>query len=281
MHQTRPTPGGSWQWTGGGAVHQRLTSQTPIHAVYAADTVTAKRNIQSHMVRVGTAGWSLPVKPSQHGSHLHHYSQSLDCAEINSSFYRPHRASTWARWAAETPADFRFSIKAPKAITHEARLCGAETLLQLFVEQFTPLGDKAGPMLLQLPPKLGFEPSVADRFFATLRAAYSGHAALEPRNPSWFTAEADALLVRHAIARVAADPPAGSPIAAEPGGCSDLVYFRLHGSPRTYYSEYSEDFLVGLAQKLKNSPSAWVIFDNTALAHAYSNALHLHRLLER
>jgi uncharacterized protein YecE (DUF72 family) len=104
------------------------------------------------MHRIGTAGWSLPKGSVGEGSRLERYSRVLCCTEINSSFYRVHRASTWARWVAETPEDFRFSIKAAKTITHEAKLRGAEPLLRAFLEQIQPMEGKAGPLLFQLPP---------------------------------------------------------------------------------------------------------------------------------
>ncbi|HEX8904082.1 MAG TPA: DUF72 domain-containing protein, partial [Longimicrobiaceae bacterium] len=74
-------------------------------------------------VLVGTAGWTLP-RAEQHafpaeGSHLTRYAARFPVAEINSSFHRPHRSSTWARWASEAPPRFRFSAKLPKTITHE------------------------------------------------------------------------------------------------------------------------------------------------------------------
>jgi uncharacterized protein YecE (DUF72 family) len=231
------------------------------------------------MHRTGTAGWSLPIKPNEQGSHLYHYSRTLGCVEINSSFYRPHRASTWTRWASETPADFRFSIKAPRTITHEARLCNAEGLLKSFLDQIQPLQEKAGPILFQLPPSFEFEPASAGEFLALLRTLYQGDAALEPRHATWFTSEVDDLLKKYMIARVAADPPKGSPAAEEPGGAVSFAYYRLHGSPRTYYSNYEDSFLSKLAARVKTMKSAWIIFDNTALSHAYSNALSFQKLL--
>ena len=110
------------------------------------------------MIRVGTAGWTVPSKPAvpskptAPGSHLFHYSRMLPCAEINSSFYRSHRAATWARWAAETPDDFRFAVKAPKTITHERKLVDAEAMLSTFFAEVRGLGEKLGPVLFQLPP---------------------------------------------------------------------------------------------------------------------------------
>ena len=232
------------------------------------------------MHRTGTAGWSLSVKPDEPGSHLFHYSRTLACVEINSSFYRPHRASTWARWASETPADFRFSIKAPRTITHEAKLRNVEGLLKAFLAQIEPMQERAGPILFQLPPSFEFEAGSAGEFLALLRTLYKGDAALEPRHATWFTAGVDDLLKKYVIARVAADPPKGSPEAAEPGGAMHFAYYRLHGSPRIYYSNYDDPFLSRLAARVKSLNPAWIIFDNTALSHAYPNALSFQRLLQ-
>jgi uncharacterized protein YecE (DUF72 family) len=231
------------------------------------------------MYRVGTAGWSLPAKPEEEGTHLYHYSRSLPCTEVNSSFYRPHRAATWAKWAAETPADFRFSIKAPKSITHEAKLRETQPLLKAFLEQIEPLGKKLGPILFQLPPSLAFDPVLAKDFLAMMRTLHRGEAVLEPRHGTWFTLTVDALLSSYSIARAAADPPKGATKAAGPGGDSSLVYYRLHGAPRTYYSNYEGPFLAQLVSAIKPHRNAWIIFDNTALSHAYTNALRLQELI--
>jgi uncharacterized protein YecE (DUF72 family) len=91
------------------------------------------------------------------------------------------------------------------------------------------------------------------------------------------------LLARLRIARVAADP-ARVPAAAEPGGWMGMVYYRLHGSPRTYYSAYSEEYLAALALKIQGDAAAgrqvWCIFDNTTLGAATGNALNLQSQLE-
>src|SRR3954447_9737429 len=192
-------------------------------------------------ITIGTAGWSIPTKAAGdflgEGSHLERYARRFDGVEINSSFYRPHRPATYERWAACVPTHFRFAIKVPQAITHERRLVDAQDPLGRFLEEVEALGAKLGPLLVQLPPKLSFEPAVAGAFLSSLRARFDGPAGLEPRHPSWFEAEPDALLREHRIARVAADP-ARAPGADEPGGWPDLAYFRLHGSPRVYWSAY-------------------------------------------
>ncbi len=237
-------------------------------------------------LRIGTAGWTLPKQHGSHfaeeGTHLVRYASRLNCAEINSSFHRPHRRKTWERWAACTPNDFRFAVKMPKAITHTAKLFDCGGLMQEFLDQAGGLGDKLGPLLIQLPPKLVFDEGAAYEFFTTLRELHAGHAVVEPRHASWFAPAVDRLLRGFEIARVAADPPKGSALAAKPGGWQGLRYYRLHGAPRTYYSEYTEAHLVDFARTLTEQKpakaSTWVIFDNTALGHATGNALELRRL---
>ena len=95
----------------------------------------------------------------------------------------------------------------------------------------------------------------------------------EPRHATWFTAAADALLAGLRIARAAADPPVGTAPFA-PGGWQGLHYYRLHGAPHIYYSEYDAAFLQRLAQTLsERSGACWCIFDNTARGAATTNAV--------
>ena len=236
----------------------------------------------STCIRIGTAGWSIPRASAAAfpgiGSHLERYSRALPCAEINSNFSRSPRASTYARWISSVPEYFRFSVKAPRAITHEAALAAAPAHLQAFLDQARSLSAKLGPILFQLPPGLAFDPTRAELFFTTLRNLYSGPVVVEPRHPSWFEPTPNSLLNRLQIARAAADP-ARVPSAASPGASPAHVYFRLHGSPRTYYSSYSDEFLSDLAAKLaSHTPTAaevWCIFDNTASGAAAADALRL------
>ncbi len=245
----------------------------------------------SKTLRIGTAGWSIPRVLAEsfpgEGAHLERYARTLPCAEINATFYRSPRPSTYARWIASVPESFRFSVKAPKAITHEAALNCTPEQLQGFLDEARTLGPRLGPILFQLPPKLAFDPARAETFFKDLRTRHTGPVALEPRHPTWFTPEADSLLMQLHIARVATDPVI-TPEAAHPGGSPTLVYFRLHGSPRTYYSPYTPEYLAQLAATLSRGPArksrtppaeVWCIFDNTASGAAAANALTLAELL--
>lgn len=231
-------------------------------------------------IYIGTAGWSVPSRYADRfpadGSHLERYARRLNAAEINSSFYRPHRRATYERWAASVPAEFRFAVKLPRTVTHEQRLRECGDLLDRFAYEVAGLGPKLGVLLVQLPPSLRFEAEVVGGFFAELRRRTEAPLACEPRHATWFGPEAEELLQRLRVARVAADP-ARAPGAGEPGGWTGLAYYRLHGSPRIYYSDYDEAVLAGVRQRLEGHRAAgvpaWCILDNTAAFFALGNAL--------
>ncbi len=244
--------------------------------------------------RVGTAGWSIPRAVAERfpgdGSHLARYARVLDCAEINTSFYRSHRQEVYARWAAQTPPGFRFAVKLPRTITHDQRLRHARAALERFLGEVAGLGDRLGVLLVQLPPSLEFEARPVRNFFNLLASLHGGAVACEPRHLSWFEPAADRLLVRLRIARVAADP-ARCAAAAVPGGwlgpqgngAGAVVYHRWHGSPRTYYSAYGDDWLQARAAEARRWPEGvvhWSIFDNTASGAAAADALQLRAYLQ-
>jgi uncharacterized protein YecE (DUF72 family) len=241
----------------------------------------------SHGARlIGCAGWAIPKASSgafpETGSHLERFAAVFAAAEVNSSFYRPHRPQTWERWAGSVPDGFRFSVKLPKAITHEARLRGADALVEKFAQEVGGLGDKLGCVLVQLPPKLDFELDVARGFFVRLQEAFGGMIACEARHPGWFGDEASALLSERGITRVIADPAAGQPGPHVP--TTSAMYVRLHGSPRVYYSPYSPEYLSELAQRLAAHTAAgheaWCIFDNTMSPTYVDQALYLRDAIE-
>ncbi|MEA2944053.1 MAG: hypothetical protein QOD09_4582 [Bradyrhizobium sp.] len=237
--------------------------------------------------RIGTAGWSVPSlyldRVPAGGGHLERYARCLNAVEINSSFYRPHRRTTYQRWAQSVPDDFRFSVKVPKAITHEAALADCGALLDRFGDEVIGLGDKLAVLLVQLPPTSALSKRIANAFFRDLRARIDTDVVLEPRHASWFAPGVDNWLAKRRVARVAADPAriAG---AGEPGGWDKLAYYRWHGSPRIYYSDYGAAALAALKRRIEddNAPrfSVWCIFDNTTSGAALGNALTLAQSLQ-
>ena len=209
---------------------------------------------------IGCAGWSLgreywPQFPAE-GTHLQRYAAQFNCVEINSSFYRPHRRQTYARWADSVPPGFRFSVKMPKQITHELRLQNCDQALDEFLGQCEGLADRLECLLVQLPPSLVFEPASAEAFFVALRQRFAGAVVLEPRHESWVAAP---MLQAYRIAQVVVDPS------------------------RIYHSAYDERYLQALAEQMKvaaaEGAAAWCIFDNTASGAALGNALALAALM--
>lgn len=253
------------------------------------------------MIRVGTAGWSLPTEWQERfpegDTHLHRYARVMGAVEINRTFRKLPRPSTFARWAESVPEGFRFSVKVPREVTHDRRLEDPGEPLTELLEVAGELGDRLAPLLIQLPPSLEYDRSLAEGFLSTLRELREGPDVLEARHESWFGDGPEGLLAEHRMARVAADPPRAER-DGRPGGFGGLAYFRLHGDPRTYYSAYrpgaEEDHgeegatSIGLeawAERLREAEDAgdevWCIFDNTAAGEGTGDALAMRELVGR
>lgn len=244
-----------------------------------SDLVEAEKRPGSVAPLIACAGWNqvsgrLPFSEMV-GSQLERYASVLPAVEINSSFYRPHRQTTYERWAASVPPAFRFSVKLPRTITHTIRLAHTDAELAKFEDETAGLAEKLGCVLVQLPPSLQFDMGIAQSFFEEVRRTFSCMIACEARHPTWFGANATAMLTAHAVTRVIADPAKGQ---IEPHqSTTSTTYMRLHGSPAIYRSSYSDAYLAQVADDLAaqahSGQPAWVIFDNAASGAALPNAL--------
>lgn len=230
---------------------------------------------------VGTAGWSVDRQTelfAKSGSMLERYASVFSGVEVNSSFYRRHRPATWQRWHDAVPADFSFAVKMPKRISHELALVDCSDEVDTFLTDIALLGDKLGPVLLQLPPKLAFDTDGVGGFFAMLRGRHQGAVVIEPRHVSWALPQASEMLGEFGVSRVYADPQ-----APELRNCATGLhfgYFRLHGLPKIYYSSYPPGELANFSAQLRAAADgAWCIFDNTASGAALDNATELLALL--
>jgi uncharacterized protein YecE (DUF72 family) len=229
-------------------------------------------------IRIGLAGWSNPpakrLERDSGQTHLSFYAAHFSCVEINSSFYRTHQSATYARWRDETPAAFRFTVKMPRSITHESHLKRCATEVERFYEGIIALQPKLSAVLVQLPPSLEFNRRTVRTFFSSLPRLRGTKVVCEPRHPSWFTSAAESTLRDAGVSRVAADP-ARCPGADVPGGVHRFAYFRWHGSPRLYYSKYSEAQLAIFSATVRKAKATetWCVFDNTARYAAWDDAL--------
>jgi uncharacterized protein YecE (DUF72 family) len=235
-------------------------------------------------IQVGLAGWSNPpakrLKRGPDQTHLSYYAAHFSCVEINSSFYRPHQPATYARWRDETPELFRFSVKMPRSVTHESHLRRCANEIGRFYEDIVALQPKLAVVLVQLPPALEFNGRIARTFFNSVPRLRGTKVVCEPRHPSWFTGAGDSALRDAGVSRVAADPArcAGAEV---PGGSPRFAYFRWHGSPRLYYSKYSDAHLAAFAAAVTSTKAiqTWCVFDNTAHYAAWDDALQFTRTL--
>lgn len=226
---------------------------------------------------LGTAGWNVPREhaarfPAE-GSHLERYAARFPFVEVNSTFYRRHRRATFERWARVTPVDFRFAVKLARTLTHEQALARPARVLDEFFDDVSGLGSKLGPVLVQLPASQPFVAARLRAFLRALRARFAGPVAIEPRNAGFYGSSATALLEEFDVARVVADPPRPA-AATEPAGARRLVYARLHGTPRVYWSSYA-DRIDGLARALRGwsaGAQVFCVFDNTASGAAAGDA---------
>ena len=170
-------------------------------------------------VRTGISGWRYPpwrgvFYPADlpQRRELEYASRRLRTIEINGSFYSLQRPESYARWAAETPADFVFSVKGPRFVTHMKKLAGVEApLANFFASGVLALGAKLGPVLWQLPPTLGYDPERLAGFFAQLPRSTGAAAELASRHDERM--EGRALLTT----------PRRPAAAARPGGAARLV----------------------------------------------------------
>ena len=249
-------------------------------------TIDIPHESTRHPVYLGVAGWNIRKEHGEcfepTGTHLQRYASTFNSVEINSCFYRPHRVTTYERWSASVPDGFRFAVKLPKSITHKARFVDALPLLDAFLAEVGGLKEKLGPILVQLPPSFAFDREPVVAFLSELRSRFGGHIVIEPRHETWFDDHVEKMLVDLEIARVAADP-ARVPAAAVPGAFDKIVYYRLHGSPRIYYSAYPPEYLESITAALQEHAArgavVWCIFDNTALGAATRDALTVKSLL--
>jgi uncharacterized protein YecE (DUF72 family) len=234
-------------------------------------------------IRVGISGWRYPPwrgtfypKDLPQKNELPYASGVLSSIEINGTFYGLQRPSSFATWYDQTPADFVFSIKASRYITHILRLRKIETALANFLlSGLLRLNEKLGPILWQFPPNFRFVPEVFEAFLAQLPHSTSAAAgllkhcdarvkgrswakvdrdrplrhAIEIRHESFAIPDFARLLRKYRVALVAADTAGEWPMLHDV--TADFVYVRLHGAEELYASGYTEAALDDWAAKIR------------------------------
>ncbi|MER6594593.1 DUF72 domain-containing protein [Micromonospora purpureochromogenes] len=240
------------------------------------------------MILVGTSGWQYrdwrerfyPPKLPQR-LWLEHFTTRFATVEVNNAFYRLPERETFAAWRARTPEDFCVAVKMSRYLTHIKRLRDPAEPVARFLGRATALGDRLGPVLVQLPPNL---PVDAEALDATLRLFPAEvRVAVEPRHPSWWTAPVRQVLERRRAALVWADRR-GRPVTPL-WRTTDFGYLRLHEGRAQPWPRYGRAALASwvrrLAETFDDVEPAYVYFNNDPGGAAVVDALAFARLARR
>jgi uncharacterized protein YecE (DUF72 family) len=208
-------------------------------------------NLGAMNALIGTSGFSYPKwrgsfypEKLPEPKMLGFYAQQLRAVEINNTFYRMPTPEVIGRWAAETPAEFRFAIKSPRRITHEKKLADTAAAVERLHAGVQMLGDKLGPILFQLPPFMKKDVLRLDDFLAALPKRL--RPALEFRHDSWFSDDVYACLrARRAALCIAESEDLATPLVAT----TDWGYLRLRRQ------DYDQPALASWAERV--APQPW------------------------
>ncbi len=240
---------------------------------------------QQAAIHIGTSGWHYdhwvgPFYPDDlsKSQFLAFYCRSFRTVEINNTFYQLPAKETLATWRDTVPADFLFSVKASRYITHNKKLKDPQVSLAKFVDRIQVLGERLGPILFQLPPRWHFNGQRLEAFLQSLPAKY--RYAFEFRDPSWLNGQAYDILGRYGAALCLYDfDGRQSPKEVT----ADFVYVRLHGPDGAYRGKYDSQTLSGWAGAFSTwageGKDVFCYFDNDQHGYAVRNALDLQAML--
>jgi uncharacterized protein YecE (DUF72 family) len=234
---------------------------------------------------IGTSGWHYEhwkgffyPESLAKSKWLGFYSERFSTVEVNNTFYRLPSKEAFTRWREVTPAEFMFTIKVNRFITHVKRLKMVDEPLEKFLSQADNLGDKLGPLFYQLPPNMKCNSTVLEEFLSILPENYCH--IFEFRHASWFTDEIFNLLRCFNSGFCVYDMPGFTcPLVAT----CDTAYIRFHGSRDLYSSYYDEHEMSTWATNIKRLGQGlsrvFVYFNNDAEGYAIKNAETIRRML--
>jgi uncharacterized protein YecE (DUF72 family) len=246
----------------------------------------AKEGVYMATAYIGTSGWSYrhwgdgEFYPERMRTHeqLAFYARHFRTVELNVTFYRFCRPSTYQKWVNDTPEGFVFAVKMHREVTHRRRLRDVAEPTGDVLQAAATLGSKLGPVLFQLPPSLRADGKL---LASTLSQLPEGmRSAWEFRHQSWFHDATYELLEGHNAALCIADS-SRYPLVEQV--TADYVYVRLHGHEKMYTSSYSDEELAQWAGKIgrwiEEGRDVYLYFDNDVEGAAPHNALALMRFL--
>ena len=200
-----------------------------------------------------------------------YYCEHFSTLELNVTFYRFPQLSFLQTWYQKSPANFRFAVKAPRAITHYKKFNDTTALISSFYETINDgLKEKLGPVLFQMPPRYDYTEERLERIINSLDNSFIN--VLEPRHVSWWREDVYKKLGEHNIAFCGMSHPL---LPDDVIQNTPEIYYRFHGVPLLYTSSYSTQFLQKITDALKSNPAAkegWFYFNNDSQVAAIENA---------
>jgi uncharacterized protein YecE (DUF72 family) len=242
-------------------------------------------------IHIGTSGWSY-----KHWKNIYYpeglaatkwlslYAKQFKIAEINTSFYRLPKPSTIKNWIEKVPAGFLFCPKMSRYLTQFKKLNDPEEPLERFFDVFAPMYNIMGPVLVQLPPTLGYHRENVEFFYTVLKKYYNDFLfAIEIRHKSWLSDESLTLMKQYHIAFVISQSKDKFPYAEQV--TAKHVYVRFHGPDALYASQYSDKQLRYYAKLFlewkKEGRNVYAFFNNDVQGYAFRDAQRLIDIVER
>lgn len=199
------------------------------------------------------------------------YCEHFKTIELNVTFYRFPQLSFLQNWYKKAPPDFRFSVKAPKAITHFKQFHDTARMISDFYGTINDgLREKLGPVLFQMPPRFSYDEERLERIINTLNPSFNN--VTEFRHVSWWREDVYKALAEHKITFCSQSHPL---LPDDVIGNTQSVYYRFHGVPELYRSPYSKQFLQKVANAVENNKNVkqgWFYFNNDYDAVGARNA---------
>lgn len=235
---------------------------------------------------IGTSGWTYPSwkghfypEDLPQRRWFEYYTVQFPAVEVNATFYRRFKDTTYLNWRERAPEGFRYVLKAPRPITHRKYLAGVEEDVAEFWRSASLLEDRLGLILLQLAPRTPYDPACLKG--ALLAFADPKKVAVEFRHDRWLTEETRNILEETGSVFCTADSPKNRLMDWL---TSDAGYIRLHGRKKWYSYDYSREELreiAALARILakRGAQTVYIFFNNDAGGYAPKNALALKQML--
>ncbi len=240
-------------------------------------------------VRIGTSGIVLPGNKTkfpaefQTGTRLHYFGSLFNTLEINASFYKIPKRSTFEKWASEVPSDFKFTVKLWRGITHAKKLEFSAGDLASFMHAAGGLGDRAGCLLIQFPASIRIE-NVEEvegilKELQSLNQHSQWQLAIELRHNSWYQSTAYSMFEHYGAVPVLHDMPQSTPPMEDLlNADQSCIYLRFHGPTGQYNGSYSHQHLDRYAHYIDEWRAAgkdvYIYFNNT-VGSALQNAQYL------